>query len=186
MAVIHRTTMTPGKLELLTSWLPGRPWYEGDGTPDLARAGGFRLDDPAGEVGIEFMVVTDASGGTPVAYHVPLTYRGAPLPGAEDALVGTSEHGVLGRRWIYDGTRDPVLTAQLAELLRGRAQPQMQSESDVPDTSVHVTAGGTGTPEVVRVLTAGAAPAGAAGSVTATWRLPDGTEHRGVYVLVRA
>jgi hypothetical protein len=31
--------------------------------PELARAGGFRLDDPQGEVGIEFMVVTDGSGG---------------------------------------------------------------------------------------------------------------------------
>jgi len=37
---------------------------------------------------------------------VPLTYRGAPLDGAEDALVGTTEHGVLGRRWVYDGTRE--------------------------------------------------------------------------------
>ncbi len=30
MAIIHLTTMAPTKLELLTSWLPGRPWYLGD------------------------------------------------------------------------------------------------------------------------------------------------------------
>ena len=55
--------MTPGKLELLAAWLPARPWYLGTGhEPELAKAGGFRLDDPQGEVGIEFMVVTDASG----------------------------------------------------------------------------------------------------------------------------
>jgi hypothetical protein len=39
----------------------------------LAKAGGFRLDDPQGEVGIEFMVVTDTAGPQPVAYLVPLT-----------------------------------------------------------------------------------------------------------------
>ncbi|NED57703.1 1,4-alpha-glucan branching protein, partial [Micromonospora aurantiaca] len=43
MAVIHKTTMTPGKLELLAAWLPDRPWYTGTGRePELAKAGGFR------------------------------------------------------------------------------------------------------------------------------------------------
>jgi hypothetical protein len=60
MAVIHQTHVKPTKLELLTAWLPTRPWYHGPAEPELARAGGFRLDDPGGEVGIEFMVVTDA------------------------------------------------------------------------------------------------------------------------------
>ncbi|WP_137991412.1 maltokinase N-terminal cap-like domain-containing protein [Streptomyces vilmorinianum] len=137
MAVIHRTTMNPGKLELLASWLPSRPWYAGTGrAPELSKAGGFRLDDPEGEVGIEFMVVTDVSGDEPVAYHLPLTYRGVPLDGAEDALVGTSEHGVLGKRWVYDGIHDPVLVAQLLALLEGRAEPQAQSLTDAPDHSV--------------------------------------------------
>ena len=27
MAVIYDTTMTPGKLELLATWLPAQPWY---------------------------------------------------------------------------------------------------------------------------------------------------------------
>jgi hypothetical protein len=52
VAIIHNTTMVPTKLELLTAWLPRQPWYLGAGRPELARAGGFRLDDPAGEVGI--------------------------------------------------------------------------------------------------------------------------------------
>jgi hypothetical protein len=47
MAIIHDTTMTPGKLELLTSWLPAQPWYFRTGRElELAKAGGFRLDDP--------------------------------------------------------------------------------------------------------------------------------------------
>ncbi|MFJ9680826.1 1,4-alpha-glucan branching protein [Streptomyces sp. NPDC101194] len=138
MAVIHRTTLTPTKLELLTTWLPEQPWYRGKAgqQPELVKSGGFRLDDPEGEVGIEFMAVTDTSGDQPVTYHVPFTYRSAPIAGADAALVGTTEHGVLGQRWAYDGTRDPVLVTQLFALIVGEAEPQMQSTSDTPDPSV--------------------------------------------------
>ncbi|MGR8009683.1 maltokinase N-terminal cap-like domain-containing protein [Streptomyces hypolithicus] len=154
MAVVHRTTLTPSKLELLAPWLPEQPWYAGKGgTPHLARAGGFRLDDPQGEVGMEFMVVTDGSGAAsgagpveqqPTAYFIPLSYRGAPLDGAGHALIGTMEHGVLGRRWVYDGTHDPVLVAQLFALIAGTAVPQDQSESNTPDPSVTSAFTGTG------------------------------------------
>ena len=148
MAVIHRTTMSPGKLELLAAWLPDQPWYvAATGEPDLAKAGGFRLDDPAGHVGIEFMAVTSRSGGQPVTYLVPMTYRGQALAGAEPALIGTAHHGVLGRRWIYDGLRDPVLVAQLVALIQGDAEPQMQSASNTPDPSV------TGQPATTGSLT---------------------------------
>ncbi len=137
MAIIHQTTMSPGKLDLLAGWLPAQPWYPGAARePALAKAGGFRLDDPQGEVGIEFMVVTDGSGDGAISYQVPLTYRGAELPGAGANLIGTSEHGVLGRRWIYDGTADPVLVAQLVALIQGDAEPQAQSLSNTPDPTV--------------------------------------------------
>ncbi|MFI6144725.1 1,4-alpha-glucan branching protein [Streptomyces sp. NPDC051109] len=161
MAVVHRTTMTPGKLELLASWLPTQSWYQVPRTgsaPQPARVGGFRLDDPQGEVGIEFMAVSDGAGDRPVTYHVPLTYRGAPLDGAEHALIGTSEHGVLGRRWIYDGTHDPVLVERLYALVRGEAEPQAQSESDKPDPSVTGWSAGTGDPGPVTVLGVSAGP----------------------------
>ena len=88
MAIIHQTTMKPGKLDLLTAWLPAQPWYLGSGRePELARAGGFRLDDPAGEVGIEFMVAGDAAAGDAVYYQVPMTYRGSPLADAGPPVV---------------------------------------------------------------------------------------------------
>jgi hypothetical protein len=135
VSIIHRTTLVPSKLDLLTGWLPSRPWYADPGRePRLAKAGGFRLDDPKGEVGIEFLVASDG----PAAYLVPLTYRSAPLDGAQGALIGIMEHGVLGRRWAYDGTRDPVLVAQLAALVQGAAEPQAQGVSDTPDLTVLV------------------------------------------------
>jgi hypothetical protein len=137
MAIIHDTTMSPGKLELLTGWLPAQPWYSGrGGEPALSKAGGFRLDDPQGQVGIEFMVVTDGSGDAAATYLVPLTYRACALAHADGGLVGTAEHGVLGRRWIYDGTRDRVLVDQLVALIQGEAQPQAQSLSNTPDPTV--------------------------------------------------
>ncbi|MFF8392380.1 1,4-alpha-glucan branching protein [Streptomyces sp. NPDC016172] len=213
MAVIHRTTLKPTKLELLTSWLPSRPWYRGGtGEPRLAKAGGFRLDDPQGEVGIEFMVVTDASGPQPAAYLVPLTYRGAPLEGAEHALVGTMEHGVLGERWAYDGCHDPVLVAQLVALIEGRAQAQDQNVSDTPAQEVVVSRAEEGslptdftvtddregtaltTPQgpVLRLHRA-LQPAtngpfvplqGATGHVAGSWEAPDGTRAQGAFAVL--
>jgi hypothetical protein len=213
MAVIHQTTLTPGKLELLAAWLPAQPWYVGsEQQPALARAGGFRLDDPDGEVGIEFMVVTDSSGDRPVSYHVPLSYRAAPLDGADDALIGTAEHGVLGERWIYDGPHDPVLACQLLALLQGEAEPQAQRVSDTPDRAVtsyfagprvsaspssmtvtreaHGSDVRVGSPpeltiRVVRVLEPIQQEPQSPGYVTATWREPDGAEVRGLFAEVR-
>ncbi|MFI1714802.1 1,4-alpha-glucan branching protein [Streptomyces litmocidini] len=215
MAVIHHTTMQPTKLELLAAWLPTRAWYAGGaGEPRPAKAGGFRLDDPAGEVGIEFMAVTDGTGPDAVAHLVPMTYRGAPLEGAEHALIGTSEHGVLGTRWIYDGAHDPVLVAQLYALLAGRAEAQHQSLDDTtdPTVSASLAAAGTGaelvrvvegpdhtdvevretgadaplTLRLRRVLRPGADDAPARGRVTAGWRRPDGTTARGTFTVALA
>ncbi|WP_405495035.1 maltokinase N-terminal cap-like domain-containing protein [Nocardia sp. NBC_00511] len=137
MAEIHETTLTPGKLELLSVWLPTRHWFAGAGSPALSKSGGFRLDDPDGAVGIEVMVVTDTAAGKPVTYLVPMTYRGAPQQELAEALIGTSEHGVLGTRWFYDAAHDPVFIEQAARLLSGHTAPQDQNLSDTPDPTVH-------------------------------------------------
>ncbi|MBQ1089300.1 1,4-alpha-glucan branching protein [Streptomyces sp. B93] len=215
MAVIHDTTLRPTKLELLTSWLPTRPWYQrGAAGPQLAKAGGFRLDDPEGEVGIEFMVVTDTSSADPTTYLVPLTYRGAPLAGAAHALVGTMDHGVLGRRWAYDACHDRVAMAQLLALIEGRAQAQDQNLSDVPDREVTASCTGAGplrepvtvtddpdgtvlaTPHgpalrLHRVLrpadtTPLLAPQDTVGHVTGCWQTPNGTRARAVFAVLHA
>jgi hypothetical protein len=133
VATIHHTTLSPSKLELITDWLPRQPWYRGGGRPVLAKSGGFRLDDPAGEVGIEIAIVADADGSR---YLVPMSYRGAPIAGADEVLIGTSEHGVLGRRWIYDAVHDPVAVSQLLALIGGQVHAQRQDLSDTVDASV--------------------------------------------------
>ncbi|MGC4856177.1 maltokinase N-terminal cap-like domain-containing protein [Micromonospora sp. DT4] len=74
----------------------------------MVSRGAYRFDDPAGEVGIETMLVAAADG--PV-HQVPLTYRAAPLDDVDEWLVGTTEHSALGRRWVYDGCADPVYAA---------------------------------------------------------------------------
>lgn len=182
MAVIHHTTLKPTKLEVLTDWLPGQPWFRGEHRPpQLTKAGGFRLDDPQGEVGIECLVVTDRSGAVPRSYFVPLTYRGAPLDGAEQALVGTTRHGVLGMRWIYDGAHDPVFAAELLALFQGRAVPQSQNDSGTRDDSVtrHVEdAAAFGSSRVAAVVTV-AHDAQGTGLALATTTAPDAEQASG-------
>lgn len=105
MAIIHRATLAPSKPELLATEL--------DGPVDVV--GSYRFDDPAGEVGVEGFVVR--RGGS--LRHVVLTYRGAPLEDAGARLVGTMEHSVLGRRWVHDGTTDPVALGCLRRAVLG-------------------------------------------------------------------
>lgn len=124
MALLHRATLSPTKLELLSAWLPTRPWFQGEA--EVERVAAFRFDDPAGAVGVETMLVR--SGDGPI-HQVPLTYREAPLPGGDGYLIGTAEHSVLGRRWVYDGCGDPVYAAELARtIFTGTGQAEMYYE----------------------------------------------------------
>jgi hypothetical protein len=126
MALIHQATLIPSKRDLLSAWLPGRPWFSGNArhTP----AGSYRFDDPAGEVGIEGCLLQTGDGSV---LHVPLTYRGAPLVGAEGYLLGTTEHSVLGTRWVYDACGDPVWATALATtVLTGGTQADELVEVD--------------------------------------------------------
>ncbi|GEE03512.1 hypothetical protein nbrc107696_39580 [Gordonia spumicola] len=112
MAVLHQATLTPTKLELVTAHLDSVPW---GGSGDVTMIGGYRFDDPAGHVGIEALL---ASRGDSV-FHIPLTYRDAPLDGADDALITTMTHSVLGERWVYDAAADPVAVDCYTRALHG-------------------------------------------------------------------
>ncbi|MGL4745828.1 MAG: maltokinase N-terminal cap-like domain-containing protein [Dermatophilaceae bacterium] len=133
----HDAVLVPGTLELLEAWMGDQRWYAAKGRrPRLRRVGRWRLDDPAGDVGVETLVVVDDCGTDPVVYQVPLTYRAAPLAGADHALVGVLEHSVLGRRWVYDAPHDPVYAAQLLELVQGRVRARSSSLSHTDDGTV--------------------------------------------------
>src|SRR5699024_11278064 len=118
-------TLTPSFAEFLPTWIASQRWFTGKGrTPALRRVGGYRLEDPSSEVGLEIHLVVDESGPDPVTYHVPLTYRGEAVPELHTALVATAEHRELGPRWIYDGCHDPVYVQALLDLVHsGQAVP---------------------------------------------------------------
>lgn len=109
MALFHRATIVPTKEALITEWAPDQPWGP---APDaeLSVIGAYRFDDPASRVGMETFLVSAED----TLFQVPLTYRDEPLAGAEDALITTMEHSVLGTRWVYDGLRDPMYVTMLA------------------------------------------------------------------------
>lgn len=177
MAIIHQATLVPTKVELVAAWLPTRPWFDGP-ADDVRPVGAYRFDDPAGEVGIESLLL-DAGGRL---VHVPLTYRGAELPGAEQWLLGTMTHSVLGDRWVYDAEGDPVYRDEIARVIR-EGDTQVRVFVDTPEgqverePTVHVRGdgaaeAGTGARVVVvRLPTPGAALP--AGSLTGTWSGQD-------------
>ena len=127
MAILHRATLTPTKPELVTARLD----HLGLGAGPVELIGGYRFDDPAGQVGVEGLIAV--RGGD--AFHVPVTYRDAPLDGADDHLTATMDHSALGRRWVYDAAHDPVAVACY---LRALAAAQGQAELFVHDETGHL------------------------------------------------
>src|SRR6478735_3397217 len=127
MGIVHHTaTLSPTKQELVEAWLPSRSWAEGRQV--TGKVGEYRFDDPAGEVGVETILWRTDDG---TVLQTPLTYRAAPLDGAEAYLVGTTDHSVLGQRWVYDGCGDPVWAAALVDAIStGGRQAQMFIEQD--------------------------------------------------------
>ena len=95
MGLVHYTaTVKPSKKDLAAAWLPSRGWApEGP----IEKVGEYRFDDPEGEVGVETILWRTEDG---TVLQVPFTYRAAPLPGADEHLVGTTDHSVLGKRWV--------------------------------------------------------------------------------------
>jgi predicted trehalose synthase len=118
--IYHDAVLDPTKVELVAGWIGAQRWYTGKGrTPSLRRVGGFRFEDPDGQVGMETLLLADSAHEPPVIYQVPLTYRGAPLPDGQDALLGTIEHSVLGTRWVYDAPHDPTYAMLLVGTILG-------------------------------------------------------------------
>jgi hypothetical protein len=148
VALLHpRAQLVPSKQEVLDAWLPSRDWWDG---VRRTTVGALRFDDPAGEVGLEgFVLGAEGPGATAPDLFVPLTYRAEPLDGAEEHLVATMEHSVLGRRWVYDACADPVFARVLAHVVltggRGgdREFTDEAGASHVEPTSVQVHGDGS-------------------------------------------
>ncbi|HEY0952315.1 CG0192-related protein [Nocardioides sp.] len=182
MALLHHATLTPTKKELLDAWLPSQDWAAG--LPELTVVGGYRFDDPDGEVGIEGIVLSRADGGF---VHVPLTYRAAPLEGAQAHLVGQMEHSALGTRWVYDAEGDPVWRAAVtATVLTGGSGAEEYFEVDgvreVREPLVTVSGSGGVVPDPVAVPVH-LVGSDARGEATLTGRWAGG---EGVLVVVRS
>lgn len=163
MALIYDAELSPSKPEILRAWVPAQPWFPGS---ELEIVGAFRFDDPAGEVGIETHLVR--AGGRD--FQVPLTYRGAPLPGG--TLIATMEHSVLGPRWVYDGCSDPVYVAAVSDVIRaGGSQADLEfadgSQAPAPAVQVRGSSGQGSHLIVHRLLDAARVPAGP--HLSGTW-----------------
>lgn len=185
-AEIHPdATLSPTKLELLTAWLPGQPWFAGNAA-DARIVGAYRFVDPDGEVGIETQLVR--VGDT--TYHVPLTYRSAPLEGGAEFLVGTMDHSLLGTRWVYDATGDPVYTVELVRVIR---EADTEADRSAGAKTAWVEGSGVvagvdlaGALRVVRAVDADPhfTTEHARGLLTARWH-EDGTERQAVVACLR-
>jgi hypothetical protein len=128
MALLYKATLTPSKMELLHEWIPGQPWYGDADVTTVGAVGAYRFDDPDGEVGIETHLLRTADDQI---LHVPVTYRGSPMVGADSLLIATMHHSVLGERWVYDACGDPVyVTALATTILSGGSQAELDVVTD--------------------------------------------------------
>jgi hypothetical protein len=94
---------------------------------------------------MECFLLGSAAGST---LFVPVTYRAAPLPGAEASLLGTLEHSVLGTRYVYDACADPVFVATVLDTIRsGGCQADLhlvRADGTEVDREPNATAKGAG------------------------------------------
>jgi Maltokinase N-terminal cap domain len=145
MAILHRATLSPTKLELLTAHAKTFPSLID--VSEISLLGAYRFDDPAGKVGMEAHLVNAGPGAV---LHVPLTYREAPLPGADAWLLTMMEHSALGTRWVYNACSDPVYVKELVRtiLTGGSNVEQFVATTDGPKPYPSTaSAVGSGTPD---------------------------------------
>lgn len=121
MAIIYEADLSPSKAEILQSFLAARSWGE---SGELELLGAYRFDDPENEVGVECHLVRVGE----TTYHLPLAYRPTRVEDAEEHLLATMQHSVLGERFVYDGLADEVALDCFRRALCGE---QQQAELEI-------------------------------------------------------
>lgn len=131
-------TLRPSKLELLQQWLPAQPWFRGSAS-DVEIVGKFRFEDPAGEVGLDSMIVRSGQD----LYYVPVTWRSAALPSWAQ-LIGELHHSELGTRYCTNAADDPVFMTELTRVVtEGDGASEIRTDSgDVVPATVTVRGNG--------------------------------------------
>lgn len=122
VAEILDAEITPSKAEAARNWWPG-----------FEELGAFRLVDPEGEVGIEFLIGRD---GIDRLIQLPVTYRSEPLA---DGQVATIEHSVLGTRYVAKALSDPVAVGEVVRvILAGDTEAERsRRQESIPPHSRH-------------------------------------------------
>ena len=118
-----------------------------------------------------------------VSYTHLDVYKRQPIDGAGDFLVGEMEHSLLGHRWVYDGTGDPVYVDELQRVIR-EADDEAALNIDAPKSmtvrgsGVVLVSNSIGTMKLYRVVDPEPqvnANKVAIGTLEGTWTL-DGVE----------
>ena len=130
MAILHQATLSPTKLEFVTEWLDDM----GFGTGPVTLIGGYRFDDPEGRVGVEGLIARRGDE----YFQLPVTYRDAPLEVGCAHLITTMQHSVLGQRWVYGASGDPVAVGCYLRALSGEQEQAGLEVYDADENLVEV------------------------------------------------
>lgn len=142
MARFHPATLEPSKAEMVAT-LTAAPRWGRPADAEVTVIGAYRFEDPDGRIGMEAHLV-EAGGAL---LHVPLSYRDAPLDGADDGFVGEMHHSALGTRYVYDGLVDPIFVTMFAAVaMTGQGEALGMVHHDgrwiVAPTNVRIEGGG--------------------------------------------
>ena len=109
--------------------------------------------------------------------HVPMTYRGEPLDGADSQLIGTMDHSVLGPRWIYEAIGDPVAVGCFLRAVAGQkdqATLDLYEDGELvarpePNVRIRRRPGSAPTPDGLRFAHVLGEPLAGVEQLVATW-----------------
>ncbi|NLE98342.1 MAG: hypothetical protein GX596_10220 [Propionibacterium sp.] len=171
--------MKPTKLEVVAGWLELQPWFRGS-VRQLRVVGNFRFEDPAGEVGMDSMLIESRGD----VYYIPVTYRPVPLPGWAESM-GEMHHSVLGHRYCYNAPTDPTFLTELRRVIaEGDTHSEMQDMEGVPlPVTVRVEGNGVASDGKVRLIRRLGTYFPGDAKLIARWRL-DGVEREDVLATI--